>query len=293
MAKSENKYVAKTPEKKEFFGLGRVIALDDPVNKLGIMGTLISAIVIMIYKSVSGTATGDTLADGVSYAFGFFFAFMLAQELDPEPKRRLAGVIAGVLTVVAQLALGVGDVTVMIWLLFVVRMFNRSSGSRHKIGDNVIIILTAFWMGRSGLWLFPVITGVLYVVESQLQAGYPRSLYLAGVAFASCVFVQQNPDRAVLSLSYVYILGMSFILFLPEITMARLSTARGDKDGKPLLRQRIQMSQALFMLATFFLAWFEGDKAAISLVPAWMAAAGCGGYLLATLIQDKMFAEKK
>jgi hypothetical protein len=82
-------------------------------------------------------------------------------------------------------------VTMLLWALFVIRMFNRTSGSRHKLGDNIIILVAAFWLGKHDLWLMPGLTAACYVLESQIKEGYFRSLYMAGIACAMYLFVER------------------------------------------------------------------------------------------------------
>lgn len=83
---------------------------------------------------------------GLNTAAAFFFSWLIAQELDPD--RKLGGIIGGGLSIVAALTLGEGNVLVLLWLLFILRMLNRTSGSRHKIGDNVFLILLPIGLGK-------------------------------------------------------------------------------------------------------------------------------------------------
>ena len=58
---------------------------------------------------------------------------------------------------------------------FILRMLNRTSGSRHKIGDNVFLTVIAYWLGKDRYWLYPVLTGTAYIIESHIRGGYYRS----------------------------------------------------------------------------------------------------------------------
>ncbi len=293
MSKKSNKFGVVTSAKSSYFGLGRVVYFDDKLNRKAILGTLICAVLLMGYQTVLGKmdAAGATTY-GVIGGCNFFFAFLIAQELDPEPKRRAAGLLAGILAVAAQLFIGTGDVSVLLWSLFVFRMFNRSSGDRHRIGDNVIILLSAFWLGKHGLWLFPAITAAVYGLESQIKDGYFRSLYMAGIACIMCIFMNRPEVTPGLSLSYVILLCACIFIFAPELSAASQCTARGDKDDRNLITSRIQIGQGVFMLTTFFLVFFSGNDAVKSLYPIWMAALADGIYLLIYLIRAKKAAAK-
>lgn len=80
--------------------------------------------------------------------------------------------------------LGEGNVLVLLWLLFILRMLNRTSGSRHKIGDNVFLIFIAYWLRKRWILAFiQYLQARVYIIKSQIkQGGYYRSLYLGGLA---------------------------------------------------------------------------------------------------------------
>ena len=88
MAKRENKF-AKTVRKEdvsnENFGLGRPFDFDDKFNRVAIMGALVATIILLIFRQVTGSGTGSVMLDGVSYAAGFFFAYLIGREVDPRP----------------------------------------------------------------------------------------------------------------------------------------------------------------------------------------------------------------
>lgn len=235
------------------------------------------------------------MLDGVSYAAGFFFAYLIGREVDPEPGREWGALLGAFVTLGLETFMGVNinGVVGLLWMLFVCRMFNRTSGSRHRIGDNVIILGSAFWMGYIGYWLFPVVTGICYVLESQIKEGYFRSLYLAGIAFAMCVVTGRGTEVPVLSATYLYMMGIAFILFLPQLTMAAYSTARDDRHNQYLVRTRLQCAQAVFLLATGLLLYFGGNTAGIIFLPCIGTAIGTGLFLLLYLVKKKQEEEGK
>jgi hypothetical protein len=292
MSRRSNKFNVVSTADSSYFGLGRVVYFDDRLNRRAILGSLVSAVLLMIWVTFSGRmSTTEATTFGIVGACNFFFTYLIAQELDPEPKRRAAGLLGGLLAVVAQVFMGAGDVTMLLWALFVIRMFNRTSGSRHKLGDNILILVAAFWLGKHDLWLMPGLTAACYVLESQIKEGYFRSLYMAGIACAMYLFVERPAVTPGLTLTYVILLCICVFLFAPELSVASQCTARGDRDNRPLITQRILMGQGVFLLGSFFLIFFCGDAAIKSLYPVWMAAAACGIYLLIFLIHDKKVAE--
>ena len=298
MAKRENKFVKVVRDEdasNENFGLGRPFDFDVSFNRIAIMGALIATIVLLIVRQVTGTGTGSVMLDGVCYAAGFFFAYLIGREVDPEPGREWGALVGAFITLGLEAYFGVdiNGVVGLLWVLFICRMFNRTSGSRHRIGDNVIILGSAFWMGHVGYWLFPVITGICYVLESQIKGGYFRSLYLAGISFAMCVVTGRGTEIPVLSTTYLYLMGVAFILFLPQLTMAGFSKARDDRHNHYLIKTRLQCAQAVFLLATGLLIYFGGNTAGIIFLPCIGTAIGTGLYLVFYLLKKKQEEEGK
>lgn len=238
---------------------------------------------------MGGADTEAAVYFGINTAAAFFFSWLIAQELDPD--RKLGGIIGGGLSIVAVLTLGEGNVLVLLWLLFILRLLNRTSGSRHKLGDNVLLIVIAYWLGKDGYWLYPVLTGTAYIIESQIKGGYYRSLYLGGLAFAVTAMADTTAKAHSLSMIYIYLMAICFILFLPEIRMASITEAKGDKDGKRIIPQRLQVAQGVFLMIGFAVPWVHGDSQAAALTPAWMAGIGVGVYLLVDAIQKALFAK--
>jgi len=290
MAKKTNKYAGYQAIEDvmgvgAYVGLGRPIDLDDNNTRMAIVGSIISMAAVTAWQIMKNVEVWDAAFTGVGAALGFLFSYMIAQELDPD--RKFGGIIGGVLTMAATAYLGEGNIMVVLWLMFVLRMLNRTSGSRHKIGDNVIIIGISAWLGHDGYWLYPLITASAYAIETQIPGGYFRSWYLAGLTLATCFFSDFNFLVQNLSMVYVYIMCATFIIFLPEIRAAAFTEAKGDRNNKRINPRRLQVAQGVFLMIVIALGYLHGDSQAQSLIPAYMAAIGCGLYLVPALMQKK------
>ena len=295
MSKRENKYIfvrkpSGAPEGATgHFGLGRPFYFDDRFNRIAMMGTLISTIVLLIFRQVTHTGTGSVLLDGVAYAAGFFFAYLIAQEVDPDPDRRWGALVSAFLTLAAEALLGVNPdgVVALLWMLFILRMFNRTSGSRHLVGDNILILASAFYLGMQGYWLVPIITGVAYIAESTLPDGYYRSMYLGALSFCIVFFSGRNFAVPELSPVYPFLLFAAFVLFMPQVMVAGLNKAVDDRHHEPLLKKRLQAAQAFLIFTSILLTWFGGNTSGRMFVPCLMAAVGTGLYLVLYLARQK------
>ena len=294
MSKKMNKYAGDQPVAgydptglSQYLGLGRPIDFDQKGNKLAMMCAIFISVAVTLWKCSTGMDSTDAVVSALGYALGFLFSYMLAAELDPD--RYLGGFIGGSLTLVAYFFMGEGNILVMLWLLFILRMLNRSSGDRHRIIDNVLMIGSAAWLGLGGYWVFPLLTGAAYILESQIQAGYFRSLYLAGISLACLIFAKYGTIENVLSMSNIIIMAVAFIIFLPEIRCADFVKAKGDKNGKRLLPKRLQTMQGYFLMMLFTLTFMHGNAIIPSLMPAVAAAAGCGIMLVVALVNHEVY----
>lgn len=293
MSKKSNKYAGDQPAAydptgiSEYLGLGRPIDFDKKPVRIAMMCAVAISVVVTLWKCSTGMDSGAAVVSALGYALSFLFSYMLALELDPD--RQLGGFIGGGLTLIATYFMGEGNILVMLWLLFILRMLNRSSGDRHRLIDNVIMIGSAAWLGLQGLWVFPLLTGAAYILESQIQAGYFRSLYLAGISLACLIFAKYDIVANELSMSNIIIMALAFILFLPEIRVADYVKSKGDKNGKRLLPKRLQTMQGYFCMMLFSLTFLHGNAIVPSLIPAVGAAAGCGIYLFVALLKHEVF----
>ncbi len=296
MAKKSNKYAGDPLEVydptgiSQYLGLGRPLDFDNKITKTAMMCTVFICVVYTLLKSYEGLDSSDAVMAALNIALGFLFSYMIALELDPD--RKPGGIIGGGLTLAAYHFLGAGNILVMLWLLFILRMLSRSSGDRHRIGDNVIMIACAAWLGYQGLWVYPLLTGAAYVLESQIKAGYFRSLYLAGISFVTLYFAEYGKLANVLSVHYIVIMALAFIIYLPEIRVADYVQAKGDKSNKRLLPKRLQTMMGFFLMTLFSITFLHGDAGAVSLLPAAMAAIGTGAYLFVALMRHEVVFRK-
>lgn len=297
MAKKGNKYKGYEPGEvydptgvSKYLGLGRPIDFDKGINKIAMMSTIFLCVAITLWKTSGGMDSGEAVLLSLNAGLGFLLSFMIAQELDPD--RQLGGLIGGALTIVGYYFFGEGNILVLLWLLFVLRMLNRSSGDRHRIADNVLIIGSAVWMGKQGFWVYPLLTGAAYILESQIKGGYFRSLYLAGISLAGLIIAEFSKQPTVLDLKMILVVCLGIILFLPELRIAEYTQAVGDKNGKRLFPKRLQATMGFFCMMLCAVIFLHGNEAAKQILPAAMASIGCGLYLFVALMRHQVSFKK-
>ena len=297
MAKKGNKYKGYEPGEvydptgiSKYLGLGRPIDFGEKVNMVAMLTTIFICVAVTLWKTSSGMDSGEAVMFSMTSGLGFLLSYIIALELDPD--RQLGGLIGGALTVLGYYFFGAGNITVMLWLLFILRMLNRSSGDRHRIGDNVIIIASAVWLGKEGFWVYPLLTGAAYILESQIKGGYFRSLYLAGISLAGLIIAEFSKESVVLTMDMIVLNCFAIILFLPEIRIAEYTQAKGDKNGKRLIPKRLQATMGFFCMLLVAAIFLHGNEAGKQLLPGTMAAIGCGLYLLVALMRHQVVFKK-
>ena len=297
MAKKGNKYKGYEPGEvydptgiSKYLGLGRPIDFGEKVNKVAMLTTIFICVAVTLWKTSSGMDSGEAVMFSMTSGLGFLLSYIIALELDPD--RQLGGLIGGALTVLGYYFFGAGNIVVMLWLLFILRMLNRSSGDRHRIGDNVIIIASAVWLGKEGFWVYPLLTGAAYILESQIKGGYFRSLYLAGISLAGLIIAEFSKESVVLTMDMIVLNCFAIILFLPEIRIAEYTQAKGDKNGKRLIPKRLQATMGFFCMLLVAAIFLHGNEAGKQLLPGTMAAIGCGLYLLVALMRHQVVFKK-
>ena len=297
MAKKGNKYKGYEPGEvydptgiSKYLGLRRPIDFGEQVNKVAMLTTIFICVAVTLWKTSSGMDSGEAVMFSMTSGLGFLLSYIIALELDPD--RQLGGLIGGALTVLGYYFFGAGNITVMLWLLFILRMLNRSSGDRHRIGDNVIIIASAVWLGKEGFWVYPLLTGAAYILESQIKGGYFRSLYLAGISLAGLIIAEFSKESVVLTMDMIVLNCFAIILFLPEIRIAEYTQAKGDKNGKRLIPKRLQATMGFFCMLLVAAIFLHGNEAGKQLLPGTMAAIGCGLYLLVALMRHQVVFKK-
>lgn len=283
--KKENKYLKSRGKVETFLGLNKGVDLTDFPTTFALAASIVIAVVTASVNTFFGVAFEDGAYLGLVLASTYFFTWLLANEIDPG--RRVGGIIGGFIALIMYFVLGAGNPVVLLWLMFLVRMFNRTSGSGPKIGDNIIIIFMAYYLSLGGFWLYPVVTGLAYAADSQLKNGSFRSLYLAAVCFGVTAISSDSLATVInLNLNYVVIMGVAVVLFLPAISMATYIKGFDDRKKYPLDSRRVQAGQAVFLFISILISWFSGNSQAVSFAPAFAAAIGVGLYLFYIAIQN-------
>jgi hypothetical protein len=215
-----------------------------------------------------------------------FLTWALGRELDPD--HDLSAFVGAGLVLIALLLAGAPSLLLILWVLLVLRIVNRTVGLPAKPLDSVGFLGLSAWLTWQGYWMTGLVTAVAFLLDGLLSPPLRRSLFLSGlVSVITVVLSIFHGGMAMESGSTMFVVVFSIVvagLFLPVIATTRKVEAVGDATGEVLNPRRVQAAQALALLIALLFAWWAGVSGLITLLPLWAAMIGVGLYRLAILI---------
>jgi hypothetical protein len=270
--------------------LGRVpIDPSYPTNLAIAAISLIVAIAGAIWRLVSGTALLESVLWGIGAGFLPFLTWALGRELDPD--HDLSAFVGAGLVLVAFLLPDMPSLLVILWLLMVLRMVNRTVGLPAKPWDSLGVLGLGAWLTWQGHWLVGLITAVAFLLDGLLSPPLRHHLFMSGISLVTTAILaifhgdmtmETGPGLPVL-LSSVAVAG----LFPIVIATTRKVEAVGDATGEVLNARRVQAAQVLALLTALLFAWWGGAPGMMAMLPLWAAMFGVGLYRFAVLFLSR------
>jgi hypothetical protein len=271
----------------DFTALGRN-PLDPgyPTNLAIAALTVVVAIAGAVWRLISGVALLESALWGIGAGLVMFLTWALGRELDPD--HDLSAFVGAGLVLIALLLAGAPSLLLILWVLLVLRIVNRTVGLPAKPLDSVGFLGLSAWLTWQGYWMTGLVTAVAFLLDGLLSPPLRRSLFLSGlVSVITVVLSIFHGGMAMESGSTMFVVVFSIVvagLFLPVIATTRKVEAVGDATGEVLNPRRVQAAQALALLIALLFAWWAGVSGLITLLPLWAAMIGVGLYRLAILI---------
>lgn len=265
--------------------LGRLLDPRYPTNLAIAALALVVAVAGAIFHLFSGVALLESALWGVGAGFAVFLAWALGREIDPD--HDLSAFVGAGLMLAGLVLFGLPSLLVLLWLLLVLRVVNRTTGLPAKPADSLAVLGLGGWLTWQGHWIVGLMTAVAFLLDGLLPTPLRHHLLLSGLAFFATVVLsifhggmamESGPTLPIV-ISSVVMAG----LFLVVITTSRESQAVGDATGKPLSPRRVQAAQVLALLTALLFAWWEGASGVVALTPLWAALVGVTLYRLTSL----------
>lgn len=262
--------------------VGRPVDLSYPTNRAIAAVSLVVMIGAAILQRLSGASWIQSALWGAQAGLVVFLAWALCRELDPD--HALAAFVAAGLALGGLFLWGLPHFTVLLWLILILRLINRTMGLPAGILDSLTVLGLGIWLSLQGNWAYGVVTAVAFLLDSQLSIRAPRQLVFAilGVlgTTTAAILAEGLPWDGGLSLSGALIALGASSAFVPVIVESQDITSVGDQTGKPLEPVRVRAAQVIALIVGLETALLSDIPALGSLMPLWAAVLGASLYWL-------------
>jgi hypothetical protein len=239
-----------------------------------------------IFQLLTGGELIQSALWGIAAGFAVFLAWALGRELDPD--HDLSAFVAAGWALIGVLFLDLPSIIVLLWILLLVRIVNRTVGLPARIFDSLLMLGLAGWFTLQGSWIVGLMTALAFFLDGQLSPPHRRQLLFAGIAFLVTVisFVLTGGIQGEAKLSFPGLLALLVMsaLFVLVIIDSRELRTLSDQTSEPLNPRRAQAAQIIALLTGIQFALWRGDPGLVSLMPLWAAMLGVALYRLFVII---------
>ena len=268
------------PSIKSLFTLGRRLDLHFATNRAIAILVAASWLVGFLIWWLLGRSPGIAAHDALRVAGTVFFAWAIGRELDPD--RNASAFVAVPAAVGGFLLLGSPDLILLLWVVLVVRLINRTVGEATSWGDDVVLVLLAAVLVWRGYGSVGWVTAVALAADGALPQPRKAHLVGAGIVVAAMVPlwilhrpVLPPPDSvAVVGAAWGWGVVAVAMASLPGIVASRRTISVGDADEKTLFGHRVVAAQLLAVAAALVAVVVDGVETIALLGPLWAAIAG-------------------
>lgn len=252
----------------------------DPRYKTNRAVLLLMPIAAVVCGGIAGFGGADV--KGIAFAaFGgplvVFGCWALARELAPDDN---PAAFIGMAFAFASFSL-VADPSLLLPFvaLFLVRIVNRSTGLKAKVGDSVVVLLLSLWaIYYLHSPLLGLVAALAFVSDALLSDGQPRQWVFAGLSAAAAGFaLALDPLAGVrlsdLSPTLLTAVGVLSALWVLNIALTRSVAAVADIGEEPLSVARVRIGMLVGWLVALQ-ALTATNPGAYSSALVWATLAG-------------------
>ena len=167
--------------------IARPIDPNYPTNHAIALLTLVVIVGGAILHLMAGVQLLQGISWGIAAGLAVFLAWALARELDPD--HDLSAFVAAGLALIGLLFLDLPGLTVLFWMIILLRLVNRTVGLPATILDSLLILGLGSWLTLQGEWVYGLMTALALLMDSQLSPPHRRHLLFAGIALLVTVML--------------------------------------------------------------------------------------------------------
>ena len=260
-----------------------------PTNRAIAVLATFAVIAGAILRFLKGTAALESVLWGIGAGLAVWLTWALGRELDPD--HDLSAFVGAGLVLIALLLVGAPPLLLILWLLVVMRLVNRTTGLPAKPLDSLGALGLGAWLTWQGYWVAGLVTSVALLLDGLLPPPLRRQLFASCLALLATVILSIFSEGVAMDsgptmLAVVFSIVVAG-LFLPVIVTTREVEAVGDATGEVLNPRRVRAAQMLALLTALLFTWWAGVSGILTLLPLWAAMIGVGLYRIANLFMQQ------
>jgi hypothetical protein len=252
--------------------LTRPLDMDYPDNRLIVFVCAVVLIASTVFRIVSGDHPVQGIVWGGRAALSIFFAWALAKEIDPDNPG--SAITASAIGITGLFFFNSSGLLAALFLLFLLRMVNRTVGVPLTLSDSILIMFTGIYLAYTGKWMYGIVMSIAFLMDATLKEPVRRHFPYAVISLIAGLFsIYDNGIEIKFMPGHIFALLLLVLFFISRILLAGQSHYLSDRSGQRLSSQRITAA-CIVALATGLLAIPEGSTAIIETFPLWAAMGG-------------------
>ncbi|MGD8968241.1 MAG: hypothetical protein PVI07_12095, partial [Anaerolineae bacterium] len=134
--------------------INRAIDFNYPSNRAIAIVTILVVVGGAFSELLSGGGWGESILWGVNAGLSVFLTWALCRELDPD--HALSAFVAVGLALVGLVLWGLPRLAVILWMIMVMRIVNRTTGLAAGLLDSLAVLGLGSWLSLEGNWGYGV-----------------------------------------------------------------------------------------------------------------------------------------
>lgn len=241
----------------KYSSIGRPLDFTYQSNKNAALVAVLFFIFGIVWKLIAGVDFGSALLFGLGAAATAFLAWAIGREIDPDYNS--TAFIGAIFSFAGLLYFGIPLLLGLLWLMFLMRIFNRTTGLPAKINDSIILLLLTGWMVYSSQnVIYAFAAALVYFLDSRFRPKHTFHLYfsiliLIGGVVVYILGVANLGELDIRVPEQVPAVTIAFF-FLLHVFTTREVASTCDVNNAPLSPSRIRWTQIITALVVLVFA---------------------------------------